>query len=102
MDAVKFLEVYSRICSKHGGCVNCPLEGEPFCQCTGEKLSHEELERVVEVAENWNKENPEELGKKYIIEIDEVDGYTCRIKDISVWLGKSQLERLKEYKESEE
>ena len=105
MDAVKFLGEYQRMCSRHR-CKDCPVKKVTnLCLYNGdysEKMPQEELERAVEIVENWSKENPEEIGKKYIIEIDAVDkdykGYHTNIG----WLSKSQLEQLEEYKESEE
>lgn len=104
MDTVKFLRELGRICSKYDGfddCVGCPVRGNPICLGNYEKFSKERVERIVEIVENWSRENPEEIGKKYIIEIDGVnkDGHchTC-----IGWLSKSQLEQLEEYKESEE
>lgn len=99
MDAVKFLEIYSRMCSKYVGCGGCPFEGELLCQANYEKFSHEESERIVKIAEDWSRENPEEVGKKYIIEINDVDNsiYNCYHTNIG-WISKSQLEQLEEYK----
>lgn len=103
MDAVKFLELYSGMCNKYGDCAGCPMEGEALCQCNDRIFSHEESERMVEIVENWSKENPEEIGKKYIIEIDAVDNTSYHNIHTSIgWLSKSQLEMLEEYKESEE
>ena len=113
MDAVKFLEIYSRMCNKYSDCVGCPMRGELLCQCDDRKYSHEESERMVEIVENWNRENPEEIGKKYIIEIDRVEHATVinstngdyshkiyHIKD-GPWINEGTIARLKEYKESE-
>ena len=73
----------------------------PFCFGDCKNLSQEKQERMVEIVEKWSRENPEEIGKKYIVEIDGVnkDGHchTC-----IGWLSKSQLEQLEEYKESVE
>lgn len=111
MDAVKFLEVYSRMCNKHVGCVGCPMEGEPICQCIDRKFSHEESERMIEIVEDWSKKNPDIIGKKYIIEIDKVEfDSTCaktmlRVKGVKydgcgeVWLNKEFIEQLTESKE---
>lgn len=98
MDAVKFLELYSGMCNKYDDCVDCPMEGEPLCQCHDRKFSHEESERMVEIVENWSKITSEALGKKYIIEVDAVDKNSNYHTSIG-WISKSQIEKLKEYKE---
>ena len=96
MDAVKFLRESKRMCFSRDKCSTCPfLEKEVVCcikSCTDKQLSE-----MAEIIENWSKENPEEVGKKYIIEVDGVNKYghchTC-----IGWLSASQLEQLKEYK----
>ena len=99
MDAVKFLREYRRMCSRHR-CEDCPVKERPLCIGGFKDLLQEEQEMIIEVVENWSKENPEEVGKKYIIEVDGVnkDGHchTC-----IGWLSKSQLEQLEEYAENE-
>lgn len=105
MDAVKFLEEYRRMCNKYGDCVGCPMEGEPLCQCNDRKISHKESKRMAEIVENWSKENPEEVGKKYIIEIGEAKGdshYRYRIKGTNIWLSEQGFAAIKKYNESEE
>lgn len=108
MDAVKFLKEFGRMCSKHIGCKDCPLkEGKNLCLYNGYysgKMSQEELERAVEIVENWCKEYPEKLGKKYIVELDKAacSNLSYRIKGTGCWLNMAELERLEEYAESEE
>lgn len=105
MDAVKFMEEYRRMCNKYGDCVGCPMEGEPLCQCNDRKISHKESKRMAEIVENWSKENPEEVGKKYIIEIDEVETnfrYRYHIKGTEIWLSDADFADIKKYNESEE
>lgn len=104
MDAVKFFKEYRRMCKKHR-CEDCPMRGNVFCFDGCYDLSQEESERVVGIVEKWSKENPEEIGKKYIIEIDKVecdDGHKLyHIKD-GLWLNEGTIAKLEEYKESED
>ena len=66
------------------------------------KLLKEDQERIVGIVENWSKEHPEELDKKYIIEISMiVDKGLYRIKGTDCWLSKEELEQLEEYAENE-
>lgn len=100
MDAVKFLKERDRMCENHS-CKECPIGKITLMgDCSYDK---KEAEKIVEVVEDWSKENPEEVGKKYIIEVDAVDNssYHCCHTSIG-WFSKSQLEQLEEYKESEE
>lgn len=101
MDAVKFLRERNRICKGHEECNGCPIRKiTKRCDLFGKDV--EKIVEVVATVENWSKEHPEEIGKKYIIEIDEGDGYLYRIKGINEWLNKEELGQLEEYKESEE
>lgn len=110
MDAVKFLREFSRMCRKYYSCVGCPMTEEPFCDCA--KLSQEDQERAVEIVENWSRENPEEIGKKYIIEIDRIEhtavdsDYSHKIYHIKngngFWISEEYIAKLEEYKESDE
>lgn len=68
MDAAKFVREFRRICNKHNRCASCLLDKTLLCDSKRE-LSQEESEGIVEIVENWSRENPEEVGKKYIIEI---------------------------------
>lgn len=106
MDAVKFLREFGRMCSKHIGCKDCPLKVTDRCLYNGHysgKMSQEELERAVGIIENWSRENPEEIGKKYIIEIDKITiNGLYRIKGTTLLLDREELEKLEEYKDSEE
>jgi hypothetical protein len=94
MDAVKFMKERIRMCKNYSECKDCPITLKLKTTCTLQL--EEDYEELVKIVENWSKKNPEQIGKKYIIEIDEVDGNSCRIKGLSVWLGTSQLERLEE------
>ena len=103
MDAVKFLREFKRMCS-HYNCKGCPVQERPLCIGGFEDLSQEEQERIVEVVEKWSKENPEEIGKKYIIEIDRVK-HGCgsklyHIKD-GLWISEGTIAKFEEYNESE-
>ena len=105
MDAVKFLREFSRMCSKHDSCKNCLGVKAHLCIGDCENISQEESEWIVEIVENWSRENPEEIGKKYIIEIDKVK-HDCgnkiyHIKD-GLWISEETIAKLEEYNESEE
>lgn len=103
MDAVKFLREFKRMCS-HYNCKDCPVKERPLCIGGFEDLSQEEQERIVRVVEDWSRENPEEIGKKYIIEIDRVKrdcGHKLyHIKD-GLWVNEGTIAKFEEYKESE-
>ena len=102
MDAVKFLREFKRMCKNHN-CKDCPAWKLPFCFGDCKNLSQEKQERMVEIVENWSEENPEEIGKKYIIEIEKITYYgNYKIKGINHLLGREDLKKLEEYKESEE
>ena len=103
MDAVKFMKEYNRMCKSYfdnEACKECPLKNN-YCFETylvpENEISYEDVANTVKA---WSKENPEEIGKKYIIEIDAVDNssYHCYRTSIG-WLSKSQLANLEEYKE---
>lgn len=109
MDAAKFVREFRRICNKHNRCANCLLNKTLLCDSKKE-LSQKESEKIVEIIENWSKENPDIIGKKYIIELDKVDfNSTCertmlRIKGVKydggeVWLDKALMEQLTESEE---
>ncbi len=100
MDAVKFLEEYSRMCNKYGDCVGCPMEGESLCQCNDRKILHEESTRMVKIVENWSEENPEpeEVGKKYIIEISRMTPLgKFQVKGTHATFTKAELDFFEEY-----
>ena len=105
MDAVKFMAEFNRMCESYGQyeCGECPLAvKDNYCFEPMILPKYKEAySDVVAVVEKWSRENPEEIGKKYIIEVDGVnkDGHchTC-----IGWLSKLQIEMLEEYKESEE
>lgn len=99
MDAVKFFKEYQRLCKAHDKCDECLLNCFTGCSYNPVKgYSDDKLTTFVEFVEHWSKENPEEIGKKYIIEIDEVDGDTCRVKKAKWWVYRADLEQLEEYK----
>lgn len=107
MEAVKFMKEYNRMCKIYfdsEGCKGCPLKNkycfDTFCSPINESSYNE----VTETVERWSKENPEELGKKYIIEIDMVK-HDCgnklyHVKD-GPWVSEGTIAKLEEYKESE-
>ena len=105
MDAVKFFKEYERMCDSHNTCDKCPANDITGCAYNPVKGYRDiNIIKVVEIVEKWSKENPEELGKKYIIEIDEVqdNGFSYRIKGTECWLDRKDLKNLEEYNESEE
>ena len=102
MDAVKFVREFRRMCRKYYLCANCPLDKMLLCD-SNKELSQEEAERTVRIVEKWSKENPEEIGKKYIIEIDAITKNSCHVKGTgNLWFDRGYLKSLEEYKESEE
>lgn len=102
MDAVKFLKEKERMCNNYSSCDCCPIAIKWGCPCT--RVINENYGELVNLVENWSKDNPEKLGNKYIIEIDKisVNGFSHRIKGTDCWINREELEQLKEYKESEE
>ena len=56
MDAVKFVEGYSRMCDYYDHCSECPLRDEP-CVMVG--VSPEKAEEIVAIVEKWVEEHPE-------------------------------------------
>ena len=61
MNAVKFVDAYVRMCSQAGSCEDCPLYQEDefdFCTALPQKRSLEGAEKVVQIVEQWAKENP--------------------------------------------
>lgn len=99
MDAVKFLKEKRRMCNNHFTCDSCPVMIKLNRSCI--QVGVEIYEDLIEIVEEWSRKNPEEMGKKYIIEIDDVSGDLCRIKYINEWLNIDELDLLKEYNESE-
>ena len=100
MDAVKFLQERDRMCERFE-CNDCPI-GKITLMKNCEYLS-EDVEKIVEAVEKWSKENPEEIGKKYIIEIDAITKNSCHVKGTgNMWFDRDYLKSLEEYKESEE
>lgn len=102
MDAVKFLKERDRMCERVE-CDNCPIGKITLMKnCDYER---EDIENIVEAVENWSKENPKEVGKKYIIEIDKVDRDRGRkqyhIKGAQgFWISDGNLTGLEEYEGS--
>lgn len=104
MDAVKFLTEYKRMCKAHG-CMACPLNNSMNYACDFRKHSDEELTKAVKIVENWNEENPEpeEVGKKYIIEISRMTPIgRFQVKGTHATFTKAELDFFEEYNESEE
>ena len=61
MDAVKFVDAYIRMCSNGLDCEDCPLyqrDDVDFCSAPKNKRSREGAEKVVQIVEQWAKENP--------------------------------------------
>ena len=111
MDAVKFMKEYNRMCKSYFDkyeCEGCPLKNN-YCFETNfvpeNEISYEDVANTVKV---WSKRNPEEVGKKYIIEVDLFDDTNgtplqYHIKGtVTGWVSKKELESFEEYKESEE
>ena len=103
MDAVKFLREYKRICLTHCRCKDCPLYNAVGSVCSIRACNDYDISEAVEIVENWSRENPEELGKKYVIEIDKITiNGLYRIKGTTLLLDREELKTLEEYNESEE
>lgn len=106
MEAVKFMKEYNRMCKSYFDneeCEGCPLKNKYCFETFFPPTNKSSYNEVTATVERWSKENPEELGKKYIIEIAMVqdNGFSYRIKGTDCWLDRAELEQLKEYKESE-
>ncbi len=107
MDAVKFLKERDRMCENHS-CKECPIGKITMMgDCSYDR---KEAEKIVEVVKNWSRENPDLIGKKYIIEIDKVvfdsvyKKTMLRVKGVEldggvVWLDKAFIEQLAESEE---
>jgi hypothetical protein len=99
MDAGKFVREFRRICNKHNRCASCILNKTLLCDSKRE-LSHEESERIVEIVEDWSRENPECVGKKYIIEISRMTPTgRFQVKGTHATFTKAELDFFEEYKE---
>lgn len=57
MDAVKFLEEYSRMCNAHNDCVGCPMNDKPFCY-PNDIITNDERKELVNAVEKWSCEHP--------------------------------------------
>lgn len=105
MDAVKFLREYRRMCTARKRCLDCPMRDIKRYTCSLSTYNNDdELNKMIEIVKNWSRENPEIIGKKYIIEIDEVDRDRGRkqyhIKGAQgFWISDGNLTDLEEYKE---
>ena len=106
MDAVKFMKEYNRMCKSYFDneeCEECPLKNN---YCFETYLVPENVisyEDVVNTVKAWGKEHPEEIGKKYIIEIDAITKNSCHVKGTgNLWFDRGYLKSLEEYKKSEE
>ena len=104
MDAVKFMQEYNRMCRSHGECKDCLLYKANCFNPIDDPREESEYSELVQAVERWSRENPEIIGKKYIIEIDKADRDRGR-KQYHVkgaegyWLSKGNLIGLEEYKE---
>lgn len=56
MDALKFMKESRRMCDYYPRCFECPGADEPNCNI--EEMSNEELEKFVNIVEQWSKEHP--------------------------------------------
>lgn len=56
MDAVKFLEEYSRMCNAHNDCVGCPMDNKPFCY-PNDIITNDERKELVIAVERWSCEH---------------------------------------------
>lgn len=103
MDAVKFLKEKERMCNSYLGCDSCPVAVTLGRTCK-HTLDENYGELVVWIVENWSEEHSEEIGKKYIIEIDKVE-HDCDNKIYHIkngpWVSEETIAKLEEYKESE-
>ena len=57
MEAVKFVEGYSQMCSYPDRCNECPLRYEP-CEMTD--VTPDDAKAIVAIVEKWVEEHPEE------------------------------------------
>jgi hypothetical protein len=84
-------------------CGDCPLNDVTSVTCNIRRCIGDELSKIVEIVEKWSRENPEIIGKKYIIEIDKVDRDRGR-KQYHVkgaqgfWISDGNITDLEEYK----
>ena len=56
MDAVKFLEEYSRMCNAYNDCVGCPMHDKPFCH-PHDIITNDERKELVNAVEKWSCEH---------------------------------------------
>ena len=104
MDAVKFMKEKKRMCRAYNLCSECPVAVKLGSVC---KLTLEEnYEELVKIVENWSRENPKYVGKKYIIEIDRAThtsgGDLFYIKGTDGYLENKELDKLEEYRKTTE
>ena len=105
MDAVKFMEEYNRMCKAYGedDCGECPLRDNNCFDVVLPPKNKNSYAKIEEIVEKWSRENPEEVGKKYIIEISRMTPIgRFQVKGTHATFTKAELDYFEEYKESEE
>lgn len=69
MDAAKFIQERNRMCNSFDSCSNCPLNKDGiFCYASMEKHSQVTAEEVVQLVEEWSKENPRKTRQSVFLE----------------------------------
>lgn len=67
MDVMKFIMTKNRMCVAMETCANCPIDGHNLrCDCVG--ISKSELKEMIEIIEQWSKENPAKTYKDDFLE----------------------------------
>ena len=91
MDAVRFVEEYSYICSHHD-CQECPLYNK---QCDLVGVSLKDAEEIVAIVGHWSEEHPRMTNRQKFKEVFGIDTADTLLYTFhSAWLGE-------EYKEPE-
>lgn len=67
MDAVKFIMTKNRMCKENVACKGCPLSEHKF-PCNFASINSSELKEMMEIVEQWGKENPQKTYKDDFIE----------------------------------
>ena len=67
MDAVKFIMTKERMCEARETCTGCPIDGHNF-RCDCRDVSKSELEKMIEIVEQWSKEHPVKTYKDDFLE----------------------------------